>query len=128
MSSWLDRWARRAAEATPSAAQDAVAPSRPAPAASRRDFLKKAGIVGGVAWSVPVLQTVMAPAASASYGTALGGTCTGTGACNNGLASCFNNSCGSAGAPVPGGCPSGGLSATGCLSGKCNNGTNLCKP
>ncbi len=69
MSSWLDGWARRAAEATPNAPQTSEAPSRGDAGYARRDFLKKAGIVGGVAWSVPVLQTVMAPAASASVGT-----------------------------------------------------------
>ncbi len=79
MSSWLDRWAKRAAEAPPTPLSDAemsASPDVARPASSRRDFLKKAGIVGGVAWSVPVLQTVMAPAASASPGTLVLQTCT----------------------------------------------------
>ena len=65
MGSWLDKWAKRAATAAPSDVPPtgSTAESTPQrPAASRRDFLKKAGIVGGVAWSVPVMQTVLAPA------------------------------------------------------------------
>ena len=76
MSGWLDRWAKRSATAgpvdAPSTEVDRVASAQPA-SRSRRDFLKKAGIVGGVAWSVPVLQTVMAPAYAAS--TCPNGTC-----------------------------------------------------
>lgn len=128
MSSWLDRWARRAAEATPSSAQDAVAPTRPASPASRRDFLKKAGIVGGVAWSVPVLQTVMAPAASASNGTLLGNNCpAGNVSCAGGTAFCATTApfrCGGLGATC-GACASG---AGTCSNATCGGGGGTCTP
>jgi hypothetical protein len=55
---WIDRWARRVA-----------APAAPGVGGahhSRREFLRRAATVGVVAWSIPVLQTVVAPAASAS--------------------------------------------------------------
>ena len=59
MGGWLDRWAKRAATAAPiDVSAHEVTPSDGAEASSllsRRDFLKKAGIVGGVAWSVPVI-------------------------------------------------------------------------
>jgi len=129
MSSWLDRWAKRAAEAPPTPLSDAemsASPDVARPASSRRDFLKKAGIVGGVAWSVPVLQTVMAPAHAASN-TQLGDPCTGTGLCNSGLAFCNGSQCGGPGASAPG-CASGGVSAAGqCFSGTCNFGQKTCK-
>lgn len=80
MGGWLDKWAKRAATAAPlddpSTEVESSAATRPH--ASRRDFLKKAGIVGGVAWSIPVMQTVLAPSASASGPTVCsggGGTC-----------------------------------------------------
>lgn len=120
MSSWLDRWARRAAEATPTPAQDAVAPSHPASPSTRRDFLKKAGIVGGVAWSVPVLQTVMAPAASASVGLVKGDACTAPNVngdvCGDG-SRCFNGICGLVGAVC-----TNGTGITQCVSSECSTG------
>ena len=127
MSRWLDSWARRAAEGTPTAAPDAVAPARPASPSSRRDFLKKAGIVGGVAWSVPVLQTVMAPAASASAGTALGNNCpAGNVACQGG-AFCAPTApfrCGGLGATC-GACAAG---AGTCSNATCGGGGGTCTP
>lgn len=108
MSSWLDGWAKRAAEAPTTPVSDAEVSSSPSlvrPASSRRDFLKKAGIVGGVAWSVPVLQTVMAPAASASVGSGVGQVCTApnqnSGTCTDG-SQCFGGYCGGAGASCAG--------------------------
>ena len=101
MSSWLDRWAKRAAEAPPTPLSDAemsASPDVARPASSRRDFLKKAGIVGGVAWSVPVLQTVMAPAASAASNTPLGQPCNDLSTCANGTAYCSGTCCGGLGA------------------------------
>ncbi len=77
MAEWLDRWAKRAANVDGADAQTQISSSAaaPKPSASRRDFLKKAGIVGGIAWSVPVMQTVMAPAARGVQHTSLGGNC-----------------------------------------------------
>ena len=123
MSSWLDGWAKRAAGSSSSPPSDTETPESSAPS-SRRDFLKKAGIVGGVAWSVPVLQTVMAPAASASLGTTLGANCPAPSSpCNGGTANC---------SPIfPYVC--GGLQAV-CVGGKqcapaytCNPGHGYCK-
>jgi hypothetical protein len=115
MGGWLDGWAKRAAQASPAVESD-VAPrvdssGGSASASSRRDFLKKAGIVGGIAWSVPVMQTVMAPAASASLNTALGGNCDGSppnsgpgSSCAAGNAICSPlNVCGGVGASCAGG-------------------------
>ena len=74
MGSWLDRWAKNTATSGSVDVSPSVAASaEPVEPPSRRDFLKKAGIVGGVAWSIPVMQTVMAPMASASAGTPIGG-------------------------------------------------------
>lgn len=124
MGRWLDRWAKRAAEAAPSAASEPTPPAQPAPRSpspSRRDFLKKAGVVGGVAWSVPVLQTVMAPAASASPGSTKGSPCTG-GVNDNGLvcgdgSRCFNGVCGAPGAFCD---PNTGTAQ--CVSSECDGG------
>ena len=96
MSGWFERWAKHAAAATP----DTTPTTHPV--RSRRDFLKTAGIVGGVAWSVPVLQTVLAPAASASAGTPLGNPCNDLGTCNGGNAYCNGATCGGVGAICPG--------------------------
>jgi len=110
MGCWLDKWAKRAATAAPTDVSASKAtPSNGAvaqsSASSRRDFLKKAGIVGGVAWSIPVMQTVAAPMASASHAggpcSGGGGTCgtllpghTGTCApCTNGVACGASSDC-----------------------------------
>jgi len=125
MSSWLDRLAKRAAhEASP-----VSLPTTEAPAASpsRRDFMKKAGIVGAAAWSVPVLQTALAPAASASVPSCVnvcGGTCpkcsAGGSVCTSN-AGCFSDIC-SGGVCQKAG--AGGTCAgnTDCLSGSCSAG------
>jgi hypothetical protein len=104
---------------------------------SRRDFLKKAGIVGGIAWSVPVLQTVMAPMASASAGPTKGSACTG-GTNDNGLvcgdgSRCFNGICGAPGATCT------GTGTAQCVTSECSTsvcggfnascaGSNVCAP
>ena len=110
MSGWLDRWAKRAAE-RPASVED-VADATQA-TRSRRDFLKTAGIVGGVVWTVPVLQTVMAPAASASAGTPLGSPCSDLGTCNGGNAYCNGSTCGGVGAICPGTVCAGGIECSG---------------
>lgn len=113
MAGWLDRLAKRAADPAPASSDQVTrAPSEPAnrPAPSRRDFLKKAGIVGGLAWSVPVMQSVVAPAHAASN-TPIGGVCSGAGSvCANGNAFCNGAICGGPGAS----CPTG--SSTQCVA------------
>lgn len=138
MGGWLERWARRAASAPPKSVVDASYPTR-----SRRDFLKTAGVVGGLAWSVPVMQTVLAPAASASPGTQLGSSCTDLLPCANGTAFCNGSICGGVGADCSGGalcatsscatkgkedglCGGKGAACTTddqCMSGNCKKGT-----
>jgi len=116
---WLDRLARRAATrgVEPAAAQ-------PAPGASRRDFLKKAAVVAGAAWTVPVMQTALAPAASASPGSMKGQPCTTPLAdegklCGDG-SRCHLGVCGSTGAI----CGSG----ANCISGVCSGGFCVVAP
>ncbi len=60
MTSWLDTLARRVARRQ---ALDAPTPRR---GMSRRDFLRRSGVVGAAVWSVPALQSATAPAAAAS--------------------------------------------------------------
>ena len=124
MAGWLDRWAKRAAEAAPADAQ--ITASSPAETSqtpsSRRDFLKKAGIVGGIAWSVPVMQSVMAPAASASVNTPLGGNCNDLAACNGGNSFCNGAICGGPGAVCGATCVSG----VSCGSGICGGQNAAC--
>ena len=125
MSKWLDRLAKRAAhEASPVSLPAAEAP---AARSSRRDFMKKAGIVGAAAWSVPVLQTALAPAASASVGgctNVCGGACppcsAGGSVCSSN-AGCFSNICsgGVCQKASAGGTCAGGID---CLSGICSGG------
>lgn len=139
MGRWLDRLARRAAPRPPSP----TAAAQPAPGSSRRDFLKKAAVVTGAAWTVPVMQTALAPAYAASGG--VGSACSSNGeVCTGDNSRCFNlicggsgaicsggepclygncaaGICGGEGAIVPGGCPASGLSVA-CASGKCFTG------
>lgn len=117
MGNWLDRWARRAAAPGPEA------PPVAAPADdSRRTFLKRAALVTGAAWSVPVMQTALAPAASASPGTAVGEVCTNPAGdegalCGDG-SRCHNGQCGSDGAicTAAAHCTSGGCSSGYCVA------------
>jgi len=114
MGSWLDRMARRAAS---SPSTSTPSPSTPAADDSRRSFLKKAAVVGGAAWSVPVLQTALAPAASASPGTGVGQVCTGGTGDNGKLCGdgsrCFGGICGADGATC--------TTYSHCMSGGCYN-------
>ena len=64
-------------------------------------------------WSVPVLQTVMAPAASASAGTPLGDPCNDLGTCNGGNAYCNGAVCGGVGALCPASVCAVGLQCSG---------------
>ena len=111
MGSWLDRWARHAA--APS-----EAPARPASAhPTRRDVLKQAGVVGGLVWTVPVIQTALAPAASAS-GVGIGQPCSPDGdPCSDGSI-CFTGVCGAKGAPCGADAQCASLT---CRNGKCKN-------
>ena len=81
MADWLDRWARRAARPTD-------APNSPdgARQLSRRQLLKRAGVVAGATWTVPMIQTALAPPAAASgAGPGLPGSpCTSGTQCNTG--------------------------------------------
>lgn len=102
MGSWLDRMARRAASTPDAATPIPSAPPVPTDDHSRRNFLKKAAVVTGAAWSVPVLQTALAPMASASPGSGVGQVCTG-GTSDNGQlcgdgSKCFGGICGNTGA------------------------------
>lgn len=135
MGGWIDRWAKRAATgSTPRAhlsttnVDDAPPPSGVVstssadvgsdgfPAASgngssRRDFMKKAAVVGAAVWSVPVMQSALAPAASASGGNALGDPCSKSAPCVAPL-SCGSGQCGGTGAVC------GGAAAL-CMNGGC---------
>lgn len=124
MGTWFDRWAKNTAtgstvDASPSV--DDVAPAESIEPPSRRDFLKKAGIVGGVAWSIPVMQTVMAPMASASTNTGLGGACNDLGTCASGAAYCNGSICGGVGAICTGLC-----AVSTCSNGQCGGGGGDC--
>jgi hypothetical protein len=96
MSSWLDGWARRAVR--PSVSDPASTPSpgsaaAPTPALSRRDLIKRASVVGAAVWATPVLQTALAPAASASGPTP--DPCLTTGTCPPGAPCTTDADCGS---------------------------------
>ena len=74
MGDWLDGLARRAARSkdeSPNASSGL----------SRRQLLKRAGVVAGAAWTVPLIQSAVAPAAAAS----LGYQCLTDGDCNAGF-------------------------------------------
>jgi hypothetical protein len=114
MDSWFDRWAKR--RSTPGTAASSAPDTTSADQSghsSRRDFLVKAGLVGGAVWTVPAMQSVLAPASAAS-GTSIGSACTNIGdACGD------NTYCGTNGI-------CGGLGATcgaGCFNSSCKNGT-----
>ena len=143
MGGWLDRWARRAATSAPPSPQIAT-PATSGVAAStshsRRDFMKKAGVVGGLVWSVPVIQTALAPAASASAlcqgGTSTCGNGCDAGLCGNGAtcqtsADCINGTCsgGFCGGPSGTSCTTGGNAAcryNNCSSGVCGGLSATC--
>lgn len=133
--SWFDNAAKAAARRSAGAGD-----LEPGSELTRRDALKKAGIVGGAAlWMTPVVQTVLAPPASAT----VVGQPTCTGACGQGCASlcgaggtcdnnldCLSNSCDL----VAGTCNQGavgancGTSNANCTTGRCFSGTCAGKP
>ena len=82
MSDWLDGWARRAARP----AHPTPGDTAPEHGLSRRQLLKRAGVVAGAAWTVPLIQTALAPPAAASGGgnTIIGFTCTTNTDCASG--------------------------------------------
>lgn len=113
MSSWLDNLAKAAARH--SAAKD---PSVPAVdrTVSRRDALKRAGVVGAVLWTAPVVSSMTSPAYAATSPKA-NGTCKGHTDVKNGP-------CGGSG-----GCPKCGegqrcFNDSDCLSGTCGRRSN----
>ena len=96
MADWLDRWARRAG-------RPAGAPNSPdgARQLSRRQLLKRAGVIAGATWTVPMIQSAVAPAAAASGGGCISGcpagsTCTTDANCASGL-TCIGGICGQPG-------------------------------
>ena len=157
MSAWLDRWAKRAASADGPATSAGSGPAadrahpggtshstpdggRQDPAqqshSTRRDFLKRAAVVGGTVWSVPVIQSAVAPAVAASGTlgqpcpckapvTCGGGICGGTGATCSSAAVCVSGGCSGGLCTSVGQAPAGALCSTGtaCLSGVCTGGT-----
>ena len=117
---WLDRLARRTAqrEATtvaPPGASDASDATPRHSGSTRRDFMKKAAVVTGLAWTTPVLQSVVVPAAAVSGHPILGEGCPSPGSpCVDGSVCSPGNIC-------------GGLAATcnsdfDCLYGNCHGG------
>ena len=85
MSDWLDGWARRAARP----AHPTPGDTAPEHGLSRRQLLKRAGVVAGAAWTVPLIQSALAPPAAASGGgnTIIGFACTTTTDCASGYCS-----------------------------------------
>ena len=118
MSGWLDRWARHTARtphSTIATSPDSETASTIGPATSRRDFMKKAAVVGAAVWSVPVMQTALAPAASASGG-GLNAVCGPSQPCAAPYACGTDGRCGGTGANCGGAaalCVSGGCSTNG---------------
>lgn len=102
MSDWLD-------DAAKAAAGDQAADE--GQGLSRREALRRAGLIGAAVWAAPVVQTVLAPSASA-HSHQQPGTCSGWTDANGGF-------CGGTG-----GCPKCGAgkictSNSDCLSGEC---------
>ena len=124
MDGWLDRWAK--ASATPGSRRPA-GDTAGSPGLSRRQLLKRAGVVAGAAWTVPLIQSAVAPAAAAS-----GGGCTS--ACPPGSPCGTGVTCGPGLVCLGGVCTSSGKVWTGstcqqdyqCWSNVCKGGK--CKP
>jgi hypothetical protein len=127
--SWLDRVARHAAgSSTPAPGSQLGDPATPT-GTSRRDFLRRAGIVGAAVWTVPVIESAVAPAAAASTPTCTGvcggtcptcgvgqGPCTTNTQCNTGLV-CSAGVCKT---PQGGTCTTNANCSTSvCISGTC---------
>jgi hypothetical protein len=134
MSRWLDQVARRAAGQPAQTSPTAPEPVRSTPTgstagSSRRDFLKRAGVVGAAVWTVPVIESALAPAAAASTPNCTGvcggacplctagqGTCTTNSQCASGL-TCSGGVCKAAQGAT---CTSNAQCVTNvCLSGTC---------
>ena len=114
MSDWLDGWAQRSARRRGRDLPD----DRGSGGLSRRDLLKRAGIVAGAAWTLPLIQSAVAPASAASGATGLGNRCRVDGDCA-GAYVCTGGYCAPPNKQWAGGpCPNG---ASDCLSGSCNN-------
>jgi hypothetical protein len=140
MSSWLDRVARRAA-GQPARMPDAVghphpldAPSGATPlgatadaeprGTSRRDFLMRAGVVGAAVWTVPVIDSALAPAAAASTPNCTGvcgGACP---LCGPGQGTCSTNSQCASGLTCSGGVCKAAQGSTCTANSQCV--TNVC--
>lgn len=130
---WLDALAKastgnRVRHRTPdSGAESSPASRRPddnsvareAQGISRRALLRRGAVIGAAVWTTPVLQTALAPAASASactIGCVAGTTCTTNTNCATGL--CLNGIC-----AYPHGTPGACTANNQCQSGNCFNGT-----
>ncbi|HVE62596.1 MAG TPA: twin-arginine translocation signal domain-containing protein [Mycobacteriales bacterium] len=123
--SWFDNAAKSAARR--SAGADDVDPSS---GLTRRDALKKAGIVGGAAlWMTPVLQSITVPAYANSHPQGQTGLDAGA-ACTSGT-ECASGSCsGTVGNPgtcqpvnAGGPCGTSANAGTNCTTGVCLAGT-----
>jgi hypothetical protein len=121
---WIDRWARRAAisgELEPS-----VAPPSDADL-TRRRFLQRAAVIGSVAWTVPVLQSVVAPTFAASgCSQAICGIGAGCPRCAAGTPCTVNGECTTgicAGVCQPGGFGTSCSVSGDCITGICSSGT-----
>ncbi len=141
MAGWLDKAAKVVAGR--SARQEPAAPAAAADSGiSRRDALKRAGVVGAVVWTAPLVESVLAPSfAMASPGTTtctgasdLTHKCGGTGGCPKCYAGktctadsdCVSNECTKAKGATSGTCAKsnageGCESGSDCLSGKCQS-------
>lgn len=81
VSRWIDDWAKESTERSWWSAWRHARRGRPrgepeavgSAGMSRRDLIRRAGVVGAVAWTVPLIETVVAPDYAAASGG--GGTC-----------------------------------------------------
>ncbi len=123
---WIDRWARRAAASAEP--PDTPSPERVSAATSRRDFLRRAAVVGATVWTVPVLQSVAAPvsAASGDCSQVICGIGTGCPLCESGIpcdvpGECVTGIC--AGVCQPGGISTPCATTADCTTGECSGRT-----
>jgi hypothetical protein len=123
---WIDRWARRTAGGD--GHRGLPEPSSAASSTTRRDFLRRAAVVGTAVWSVPVLQSVAAPVAAASgdCSQVICGIGTGCPLCESGIpcdvaAECVTGIC--AGVCQPGGISTPCASSADCTAGECSGRT-----
>ncbi len=99
-----------------------ISPAPKAQGLTRRALLRRGAVVGAVVWTTPILQTALAPAASASHCTSscpLGSPCSPLISCQAGLV-CTGGFClvatGSGGCTTNADCASGACSGGTCLS------------